>query len=189
MTWIQTHTGKRFDVKNPRPESVDIEDIAHSLAMQVRFNGHCSRSYSVAEHSVNIADWILEQTGDRKAAYAGLLHDASEAYLCDIPKPIKPLLTNYDELEEAVMSVIARALGFEYPFPAIVKEADSRIMIDERSALFDTVQNPMRWPAKEPLGIPITGIDWQTAKTRFLERFEALKPEGLRAGRIAQPDG
>ena len=180
MTWIQTHTGKRFDVKNPRPESVDIRDIAHSLAMQVRFNGHCSRYYSVAEHSVSIADWIFEQTGDRKAAYAGLLHDASEAYLCDIPKPIKPLLTNYDVLEEAVTSVIARALGFEYPFPATVKEADSRIILDERKALFDSVQDLRRWSENEPLGIEITGFDWQTAKARFLERFEALNPQGLR---------
>ncbi|MFT4308446.1 MAG: phosphohydrolase [Candidatus Woesearchaeota archaeon] len=185
MTWIQTHTGKRFDVRNPRPESVDIRDIAHSLAMQVRFNGHCSRSYSVAEHSVNIADWILEQTGDRKAAYAGLLHDASEAYLCDIPKPIKPLLTEYHELEEQIMIVIAGALGFEYPLPSIVKEADGRITLDERKALFDSVQDLRRWSENEPLGIAIVGVDWQTAKARFLERFEALNPQGLRAGRVA----
>ena len=177
MTWIQTYTGKRFDVNDPKPETVDIEDIAHSLSLQVRFNGHCSRYYSVAEHSVNLADSVLHETGDRNAAFTALLHDASEAYLCDIPKPIKPLLTNYHEIEERVTKVIAQALGFAYPFAAIVKEADKRITLDERKALFETVQDLRRWSADEPLGIPIIGLDWKTAKEQFLERFADLDPQ------------
>ena len=177
MTWIQTYSGKRFDVNDPQADSIAIEDIAHSLALQVRFNGHCSRYYSVAEHSVNLADWVLHETGDRKAAFSALMHDASEAYLCDIPKPIKPLLTNYREIEDRITTVIADAFGFDYPFPNIVKEADARITLDERAALFETVQDLRRWSAGEPLSIPITGIEWEKAKELFLERFAELDPQ------------
>src|ERR1700744_4853571 len=85
--WIQTFTGKKFSPLAPRPEDVDIRDIAHALAMKCRFNGHCSPFYSIAEHSVRVS-WLLEQQGKREALW-GLMHDAADAYLPDLGAPIK----------------------------------------------------------------------------------------------------
>ena len=82
--WIQTFTGRAFYVLDPRPEDVDIEDIAHALSMQCRFAGHCREFYSVAQHSVT-ASWLVPP----EDALWGLLHDAAEAYVVDLPRPIK----------------------------------------------------------------------------------------------------
>jgi hypothetical protein len=86
-SWQQTFTGRQFWPCDPRPEDVCLEDIAHHLALMCRFGGACRVFYSVAEHSVRVAELVWDRTnGDREAALAGLLHDASEAYLVDIPK-------------------------------------------------------------------------------------------------------
>lgn len=87
MTWTQTHTGKRFEIFNPQPDAICIEDIAHSLAHICRFNGHTKKFYSVAEHSLNCARIAAALTTDPRAVWATLMHDAHEAYTCDIPKP------------------------------------------------------------------------------------------------------
>jgi 5'-deoxynucleotidase YfbR-like HD superfamily hydrolase len=87
---IRTFTGKSFDILKPE---LDIEDIAHSLSHLCRYNGHCSRFYSVADHSMmvcHIMGFKLE----------GLLHDASEAYLSDVPAPVKQLLPDWKKLED-----------------------------------------------------------------------------------------
>jgi 5'-deoxynucleotidase YfbR-like HD superfamily hydrolase len=105
--WSQTFTGLQFWPCDPRREDVRVEDIAHALALQCRFAGHCRVPYSVAEHSVRVAEWVWDETsGDRRASLAALLHDASEAYCVDVPRPLKPYLTGYREIEHGVMHVI-----------------------------------------------------------------------------------
>lgn len=175
LTWIQTHSGKRVDMNDLRAEAFDITDIAHSLAHQARYNGHGKIFYSVAEHCVLMADWILSETADREAAYAALMHDASEAYISDIPKPFKRFLTNYHELEDRFMTKISAKFGCAYPLPRIVKEADSRIVLDERVELFERVRDDWTWASTEPLGVPIKGLAPSAAKQVFLERYEALR--------------
>lgn len=112
--WIQTYTGKRFFPLAPRAEDIDIADIAHALSQQCRFTGHTSRFYSVAQHSVHVAE---------QCAYPiyGLLHDAAEAYLVDLPSPIKWALRSrgchvFDEAEAAIMREVW--LRFGLPAPA-----------------------------------------------------------------------
>ena len=94
--WITTYTGQHFYPLDPRPHEVNMLDIAHALSMICRFNGHTQFFYSVAEHSIRCAYHAHEQWPDRiELQLAALLHDASEAYLCDIPRPVKLQLPDY----------------------------------------------------------------------------------------------
>ena len=101
--WTQTWTGKKFSVENLSPEMICIEDIAHSLSMQCRYNGHLSQFYSVAQHSVECVD--LARARHEPTHYECLqvlLHDAAEAYIGDLPLPIKRLLPEFAALENRI---------------------------------------------------------------------------------------
>ena len=109
---VETFTGLFVDTKNPRPETICIEDIAHSLANICRYGGHCSQFYSVAEHSVFVSKRLERRGHGSVRQLGGLLHDASESYLGDIPRPLKPLLgAGYKRLTEKMDAAIAEALG------------------------------------------------------------------------------
>ena len=106
--WMCTASGVTFYPLDPRPEEIRIEDIAHSLALQCRFAGHCREFYSVAEHSVRGAQ-ALRSIGATVAMQAAfLLHDASEAYAVDLPRPIKRMMPNYKAMEKALERVCYR---------------------------------------------------------------------------------
>lgn len=117
---IRTFTGKYVNVFNVDPDQICIEDIAHALSMQCRFGGHLPVYYSVAQHSILVCESL-----SRPQKLAGLLHDASEAYLLDIPRPIKGGLANYKEIEHNLMKAIAGKFGFQYPLHDTVKEVDN----------------------------------------------------------------
>lgn len=118
---IRTYTGKYLDVFNPDPEMICIEDIAHALSHTARFSGHLTKFYSVAAHSV----WCAKFVKRDEFKLAALLHDASEAYLTDVPRPIKKQLPQYKVIEDNLMRVIADKFGFEYPLHPFVKEIDN----------------------------------------------------------------
>ena len=129
--WILTYSGIEFWPLDPRPEDVRIEDIAHALSMQCRFAGHCDRFYSVAEHSIRVADLV-----PREDKLWALLHDASEAYLVDLPRPIKrhsEIGKHYRIAEDVVMEVIARKFGLP-PEPMSIQRADKAMLCVERAA-------------------------------------------------------
>lgn len=109
--WIETFTGRHFWPLDPRPDELCIDDIAHALASICRFNGHCARHYSVAEHSLFCAQYARAMGWSEEVQLACLMHDASEAYLCDIPSPIKPYLHGYAEAEERLQRLIWGWLG------------------------------------------------------------------------------
>jgi hypothetical protein len=121
---IRTHSGQYVNVFNPDPDTILIEDIAHSLAHQCRWGGHISRFYSVAQHSLYCSYWIM----DPKLKLAALMHDASEAYLLDIPRPIKKKLYDYTHIEHGLMYVIAEKFGFKWPMDKAVKEVDEEML-------------------------------------------------------------
>jgi hypothetical protein len=114
--WQETYNGIKFWSLDPRPEEVDIYDIAHALANICRYNGHCHKFYSVAQHSVFAAMEANDAGYDIEVVLAALMHDASEAYICDIPRPIKPYLTNYKEIEEHLMACIWEKLGLKVSY-------------------------------------------------------------------------
>ena len=121
MDWILTHTAKKFHPLNPDPELIEIEDIAHSLSLQCRYNGHCHDFYSVAEHSVR-----LSQVVPTEDALWGLLHDAAEAYFSDLPRPIKNQFPKFRELEDALLEMIMHRFGLGPKMPPAVKKADEQ---------------------------------------------------------------
>jgi hypothetical protein len=106
--WIMTYTGKHFTPFDPKIEAIDILDIAHALSNICRFGGHCSEFYSVAEHSI-----LVSVLCPPELKLAGLLHDAAEAYLGDIPTPLKSLAFRGAEIK--LMEVIYRKYGCVKP--------------------------------------------------------------------------
>lgn len=131
MTHITTASGKRFDLLSINPHLFDLSDIAHSLARIIRFNGHQSGTWSVGLHSICCAMMVDGDANRREA----LLHDASEAYLCDIPTPLKSLLPDYQLLEDRIDG----ALRFHYELPVQmsheVRNID-RIMFENEAYYF-----------------------------------------------------
>lgn len=171
-SFMQTYTGRKFWPMDPKSNEVCIRDIAHSLSLQCRYAGHCRRFLSVAEHSVHIARWLVVVAPE--AALWGLLHDASEAYLVDIPRPVKPSLTGYKAAEANVMAAICARFGLPIDMPAVVHEADDRIIADELVNLV-----PMAWHARHdnPLNVTLQFWSPEEAEIEFLETFRALTGE------------
>lgn len=126
---ITTWSGLRVDPLAMRPEDVSIEDVAHSLARTCRYNGHVGGFLSVARHSIWVSD-VLRSRGDEMALW-GLLHDASEAYLGDLVRPLKHSdeLHVFQEAEERLDAVIAEAFGLPFPMPAEVHDADGIVLL------------------------------------------------------------
>jgi hypothetical protein len=168
--WMQTFTGRQYWPCDPRSAEVFIEDIAHSLSMQCRYAGHCISHYSVAEHSVHVARWLQRKYGPEMAIH-GLLHDATEAYVVDVPRPLKPSLTNYKEIEERNWQAIAARFNLAWTLPPEVHDADNRIIADELVNM-----HPMEWHAhyNTPLGVRIGCWSPKDAEYEFLRTFEDL---------------
>lgn len=119
---LQTYTGRVLKPLDPFPGDFDIQDIAWSLAMQCRYNGHTKLFYSVATHS-RLVSWFCPSV----LALEGLLHDASEAYLSDLPSPIKHMMPEYRQVEAKLESIIATAFHLVYPMHPRVKQADDYV--------------------------------------------------------------
>lgn len=120
---IRTYTGIYMNVFEPTLDMIRIEDIAHALSNQCRFGGHLWQFYSVAQHSTYVCH--LSNPENKLSA---LLHDASEAYLLDIPRPIKQRLSNYKEIENNLMVLISEKFKFEWPINENVKEMDEQML-------------------------------------------------------------
>ncbi len=106
MTSITTYTKKTFDPLAPKEELIDILDIAHSLSLLCRANGHFPKFYSVGEHCVNCAREAEARGYSARVQLVCLLHDASEAYLSDVTRPVKSALPEYKKIENALADVI-----------------------------------------------------------------------------------
>lgn len=106
MSEILTHTRVMFDPVNPNPALIDIRDIAHALSMLCRANGHFPTFYSVGQHCVNCMHEAAARGYSRRVQLACLLHDASEAYLADVTRPVKKELPRYLEIEEPLQNLI-----------------------------------------------------------------------------------
>lgn len=156
---IRTFTGIYVNVFNPSPEMICIEDIAHALSHQCRFGGHLPEFYSVAQHSV-MCSYKMHETHKLSA----LLHDASEAYLLDIPRPIKNKLFNYKEIENSLMSIIAKKFSFLYPLHEKVKEVDEYMLQWEWSSIM----------LRKNIFPEIKCWSPELAKKYFIESFDSL---------------
>ncbi len=171
MTWIQTFTGRAFDFADPQPDLVAIEDIAHALANLCRFSGHVRSFYSVAQHSVYVSERC-----DPADAMWGLLHDATEAYVADLARPIKrlPDLEAYRTLEQRVMHAVAAHIGLEPEMPESVREADDRMLATETAQLMGEPPRPWQDPAEVYPDLRIAPFLPAEAEQLFSSRFRAL---------------
>jgi hypothetical protein len=169
-----TYTGTVITPLNPDPGDVRIEDIAHALALQSRFTGHVRKFYSVAQHCLLVSELLPEYL-----RLVGLLHDASEAYLSDIARPVKktePFATAYRIAEEKLEKCVASAFDIPYPWPDEVKAADN---IMGRAEARDLMNEVFPWatfgedpPHEYEKVIEPWGPD--KAERKFLERYEEL---------------
>jgi len=165
---IMTISGTFFEFLKPKPEQIRIEDIAHALSFTCRFSGHISEFYSVAEHCVRVS--LICDPNDY---LWGLLHDASEAYLTDIPSPIKRHLPRYRKMEKTVQTTIIQRFDLPEAEPESVRKADKIMLATEARDLCA--------PGWEYWGLPYPPLPtkirpWspQRAKDRFLEVFAGL---------------
>ena len=172
--WIETFSGVQFYFLDPKEDQINIRDIAHSLAFTCRYTGQSNRFYSVAEHSIFVSYLASDPL-------AGLLHDASEAYITDIASPIKPHLSNYKELEDMLMGRIAAKFGFTYPLDPDIKDCDATQLKTEAKYLLKSRGNPWAhlYPTRRAHGIKPQCMAPEEAEQAFLERFNEVKNESI----------
>lgn len=169
MSWLLTWSGKRLDILDPQPESIHLLDIAHGLANECRFAGQCRAYYSVAQHSVTASHLVR-----RGLALEALLHDAAEAYIKDIPTPLKALLPDYQRIEERLDRVIRQRFGLPEKHAPEIEEVDLQLLATERR---DLMPNDGEWPWLEgvkPLEQRIFAHSAERAKASFQQRFLQL---------------
>lgn len=129
--WFTTYSGTRFYPLDPKPEEISPIDIAHHLSNVCRFGGACVEHFSVAQHSVNVA-FCVRDIAPEHALYA-LLHDAAEAYLGDMVRPLKHAkgMADFRNAEAQLMIRVCERFGLPEEEPAIVREIDLRMCVTE----------------------------------------------------------
>lgn len=172
--WIQTFAGRQFWPLQPRVEEVFLDDIAHALSLQCRYTGHCRSFFSVAQHSVLVSH--LAPAG--ADPLWGLMHDAAEAYLVDVARPLKhnPCFAAYRSAEATLMAVICERFGLPADEPAWVKVADNVLLATERRDLMAPPPRPWS-PGPGPMPERIEPWAPAFAEARFLARFAELTAE------------
>lgn len=172
--WMQTFTGRQFWPIDPRPEDIDIVDIAHALSHLCRFAGHVRAFYSVADHCVRVSR--LASPHDRMLALAGLLHDATEAYVVDVPRPLKRFLPGYAEIEARVARCVEVRFDLETGIldHAAVKGWDETLLATEARDLMGGETAGKWYLRAQPLLERIEPLSTLQAREMFLARFEEL---------------
>jgi hypothetical protein len=170
--WMETNSGRQFNYAHLDAGSICIEDVAAALSKMCRYNGHTRRFYSVAEHCVLMSRWVSGQADrtidDCKVA---LLHDASEAYLSDVVRPVKNFLEDYKAMEASIDGFVMAHFEVQYPFPPWLKEIDTRILVDERAQAMNPSTNVWGVDGLEPLGVNVQFWSPDQAEQEFLREY------------------
>jgi 5'-deoxynucleotidase YfbR-like HD superfamily hydrolase len=170
-SYVSTYSGNRFYPLEPRIDVVAIEDIAHGLAYQCRFNGQTRQFYSVAQHSLIVASLVPDEL-----RLAALLHDAAEAYVGDMVKPLKVLLPAFADIEEQVSALIARAFGVDFSNYGPIKLADLVALATEKRDLMPHSVESWDYLAHiDALPDVIVPMSPGQAKLAFLAEFNKLQ--------------
>jgi uncharacterized protein len=188
--YLQTVSGRWVNPFDPDPAQLDPGDIARALANQCRFGGHSRAFYSVAQHSVIVSRLVEERGGDVEDAFAALMHDAAEAYLGDMPHPLKhrsPLGAAFKEAEDHLEQAIRERFRIKPDVPAI-KRIDRALLATERRAFS---AETWHWPeldGVEPVDLELSAWPPDTAAGEFAQRFAELQARRGRPG-VALRDG
>ena len=170
---ILTASGAYFNFLEPDPATVTVEAVAHALSHICRFAGHTRRFYSVAQHCV-LASYLVPEADARWA----LMHDAAEAFVGDVARPLKQLLGDYKAIEARAEAAVCAAFGLEGSMPPSVKDADLVLLATEQRDLMPAHDD--QWALIEgvtPWEMTIWPWDHAFARRSFLERFYELWPE------------
>jgi hypothetical protein len=172
--WIQTYSGGTFHILDPQQDEILITDIGHSLAMQCRFTGHVRRFYSVAEHCV-----LGSRLVPSKDALWFLLHDASEAYIADINRPLKHFTgigPEYIPVEEAIMKAVCKKFRLAEEQPVSIKKFDNIMLFTEKEQLLSPMDWDSKWGGSEIEAADVKVKCWapEVAEVEFLHRFYEL---------------
>jgi hypothetical protein len=160
---IRCYSGIYVDVFNPTEDMFDIQDIAHGLSMIPRFGGHMKIFYPVSQHCIDCVymDKFAIEKFSVEDRFDLLMHDCSEAYLLDIPSPIKKLLNGYSDIEDNLMKVLSKKFRFNYPFKQIIKDIDRlRLEIEWNSMVINLTTS--------------STYKQEKSKSQFLNLFELL---------------
>ena len=174
--YLQTVSGRWVNPFDPDPSQLDAGDIARALANQCRFGGHSRVFYSVAQHSVIVAELVEQRGGDVEDVFAALMHDATEAYLGDMPHPLKhrsPLGAAFKEAEDHLEQAIRERFRIKTDVPEI-KRVDRALLATERRAFS---AEDWHWPeleGVEPLDLELTAWSPDEAARAFAERYAVL---------------
>ena len=174
--YLQTVSGRWVNPFDPDPEQLDPGDIARALANQCRFGGHSRAFYSVAQHSVIVSRLVEERGGDAEDVFAALMHDASEAYLGDMPHPLKhrsPLGAAFKEAERHLEAAIRARFGIRADVPEI-KRADRALLATERRAFSAESWHCPELEGVEPLDLELEAWSPDRAAEVFAARFAEL---------------
>lgn len=168
--WVQTNSGKRFYPLDPRAEEVDIKDIAKALSKIARFNGHVDRFYSVAEHSIRVAQLVKE---DKLEA---LLHDSTEAYIGDLTRPLKYVLPKFLEIEEKIWKEVSKRFQLK-PLTEEINKADNLMCAVEKRDIFPKSEEWFNFPTEADVAhIPeLQPLEPREAEELFLDLFYKYK--------------
>lgn len=166
---ILLQSGEYFDFEAPETSVFGIEDVAHGLAMICRFTGQCRRFYSVAEHCVIASHHVAPEF-----AFEALMHDAAEAFIGDVSKPLKDILPEYRVIEKRIETAVLGRFGLTPHLSPAVKEIDVRMLATEQRQLMHNRDDWDYTRGRTPLPIVIEGWTPAVAKSRFLARFEVL---------------
>lgn len=185
-SWMQTFQGYVVTIPDIDVEVISIRDISRSLSQQCRYQGHTLFHYSVAQHSLYVADYV--ESINPEFTLEALMHDAAEAYIGDIPRPIKDICPGIRDFEANVEAAVAKKFGLIWPYSysmeCVIKYADLKLLATESIQVMRT-PHPKAWDLRvAPLNLEIIPMDMEQAEADFLFRFEALIKE-----RRSQADG
>lgn len=176
---IQLSSGKYFSFTECRPQDIDIRDIAAALSKICRFGGHTRKLYSVAQHSV-----IVSRLVPPEHRLAGLLHDATEAYIGDMVRPLKNMMPAFEALERDIWAVIANRFGLSFVLDSSIKWADNVALVTEKRDLMpeDNLRDKIEWAATSEfvqLDNTIVPFSSTFAEQMFLKRYTEITGEPI----------
>ena len=181
---IMLASGKLFDFLDPHGSDFDIEDIAHGLAHVCRYAGQCRAFYSVAEHSMLVADTVSE------FAFEALLHDAAEAFIGDVTRPFKQLLPDYKRIEATIEDAMIVRFDLDRGSRDLVKHADLRVLAAEQAQVMAAGCSDWAVGAGiQPAPIVVRCLDPVSAKREFLLRYESYRHERQEASKRSANTG
>ena len=176
MSYITTYTGKHFDPVEPDMSQVVIEDIAHALSLICRGNGHVKTFLSVGQHCIRAANEAAARGYSQRVILACLLHDASEAYMSDVPRPLKPAMQEYVQIETQLLDLIyEKFLGSPLTDEesALVKEIDNDLLYYDLKELLDEVLDV---PAPElHIELKYDFVSFEVVEQTYLKLYEEYR--------------